>query len=184
MKVLAALAEQVSQAEFAQLIGVSEARVSQLISEGVLPREATAQDWLTAYCERLREQAAGRASAGPLDLAQERAALAREQRMGQAIKNAVARREYAPVGVLSDILGMAASAVVDRFDQLEGLLRKAAPDLPDEAKTVVMQVIASARNEWIRTTDRAVTDAIDAMPIDAGADDADADMPPAQDEAA
>lgn len=182
MKVLAALAGQITQAEFAQAVGVSEARISQLISEGVLPREASAGEWLSVYCERLREQAAGRASAGPLDLAQERAALAREQRMGQAIKNAVARREYAPVGVLSDILGMAASAVVDRFDQLEGLLSKAAPDLPDEAKTVVMKVIASARNEWIRATDRAVTDAIDAMPVDA--DDADPEMPPSQDEAA
>lgn len=182
MKVLAALADQITQAEFALAVGVSEARISQLISEGVLPREASAGEWLSVYCERLREQAAGRASAGPLDLAQERAALAREQRMGQAIKNAVARREYAPVGVLSDILGMAASAVVDRFDQLEGLLSKAAPDLPDEAKTVVMKVIASARNEWIRATDRAVTDAIDAMPVDT--DDADPEMPPSQDEAA
>lgn len=182
MKVLAALTEQITQAEFAQAVGVSEARISQLISEGVLPREASAGEWLTAYCERLREQAAGRASTGPLDLAQERAALAREQRMGQAIKNAVARREYAPVGVLSDILGMAASAVVDRFDQLEGLLSKAAPDLPDEAKTVVMKVIASARNEWIRATDRAVTDAIDAMPVDT--EDADPEMPSQQDDVA
>lgn len=166
MKVLAALAEQITQAEFAQAVGVSEARISQLISEGVLPRDASAGEWLTAYCERLREQAAGRASAGPLDLGQERAALAREQRMGQAIKNAVARREYAPVGLLSDVLGMAASAVVDRFDQLEGVLRKAVPDLPDEAKTAVMMVIANARNEWIRGTESIVTEAIDGMLTD------------------
>lgn len=184
MKVVAALAEQVSQAEFAQIVGMSEARVSQLVSDGVLARGGTGLGWLQAYCERLRDQAAGRLGneVGGLDLVQERAALAREQRMGQAIKNAVARREYAPVGVLSDIIGMAASAVVDRFDQLEGLLSKAAPDLPDEAKTVVMKVIASARNEWIRATDRAVTDAIDAMPVDT--DDADPEMPPSQDEAA
>lgn len=182
MKVIDVLSQKVTQAEFAQMVGLSEARVSQLISEDVLPRDASAHDWLTAYCDRLREQAAGRASAGPLDLAQERAALAREQRVGQAIKNAVARKEYAPVGVLADILGLAASAVVDRFDQLEGLLRKAAPDLPDEARTVVMKVIANARNEWIRATDRSVTDAIDAMAFDAGPDDADGDMP-AEDEA-
>jgi hypothetical protein len=58
---------------------------------------------------------------------------------------------------------MAASAVVDRFDQLEGQLRKACPDLPDEAKTTVQTVIAAARNEWIRSTERLVTEAIDAM---------------------
>jgi len=174
VKVLPVLAQPISQAEFAQVVGVSEARVSQLVSEGVLVRGDTAQAWLVAYCDRLRDQAAGRLGAelGGLDLVQERAALAREQREGQAIKNAVARKEYAPVGVLSDVLGMAASAVVDRFDQLEGVLRKAVPDLPDEAKTAVLKVIANARNEWIRATDRIVTDAVDAMlDVEAGDDD-------------
>ena len=75
----------------------------------------------------------------------------------------MARKEFAPVGLLADVLGMAASAVVDRFDQLEGALRKACPDLPDDAKTTVQSVIAAARNEWIRSTERLVTDGLDAM---------------------
>lgn len=155
------------------MIGVSEARVSQLLSEGVMARGDTAHGWLLAYCERLRDQAAGRAGTetGGLDLVQERAALAREQRIGQAIKNAVARREYAPVGLLADVLGQAASAVVDRFDQLEGTLRKAVPDLPDEAKTAVFTVIASARNEWIRSTEKLVGDAVDTLLLESDADD-------------
>ena len=164
MKVLPVLQQPIAQAEFAELVGVSEARVSQLISEGVIARGDTAHGWLVGYCERLRDQAAGRmGETMGLDLVQERAALAREQREGQAIKNAVARKEYAPVGLLADVLGMAASAVVDRFDQLEGQLRKACPDLPDDAKTTVQSVIAAARNEWIRSTERLVTEAIDAM---------------------
>lgn len=65
--------------------------------------------------------------------------------------------------LLADVLGMAASAVVDRFDQLEGALRKACPDLPDEAKTTVQQVIANARNEWLRGTAALVADGLDAM---------------------
>jgi len=175
VKVVPLLEQQISQAEFAEMIGVSEARVSQLVGDGVIVRGDSAHGWLVAYCERLRDQAAGRAGSevGGLDLVQERAALAREQREGQAIKNAVARKEYAPVGLLADVLGMASSAVVDRFDQLEGALRKACPDLPDEAKTTVQQVIAAARNEWIRSTERLVTDAIDAM-LSAQDDD---DMP-------
>ena len=164
MKVVPVLQQPIAQAEFAELVGVSEARVSQLISEGVIARGDTAHGWLVGYCERLRDQAAGRmGETMGLDLVQERAALAREQREGQAIKNAVARKEYAPVGLLADVLGMAASAVVDRFDQLEGALRKACPDLPDDAKTTVQSVIAAARNEWIRSTERLVTEAIDAM---------------------
>ena len=165
MKVLPVLDQQVSQAEFAAMIGVSEARASQLVSEGVIVRGDTAHEWLVAYCERLRDQAAGRLGegAGGLDLVQERAALAREQRIGQAIKNGVARKEYGPVGLLADVLGTAASAVVDRFDHLEGVLAKSCPDLPEEAKTAVLTVIADARNEWIRSTAKLVDEAVDAM---------------------
>lgn len=165
MKAIDFLGRVIAQQDFAELIGVSEARVSQMISEGLIVRGDTGAQWLQAYCQRLRDQAAGRMGdeVGGLDLVQERAALAREQREGQAIKNAVARREYAPVGLLSDVLGMASSAVVDRFDQLEGAMRKACPDLPDEAKTTVQQVIAAARNEWIRATSTLVADTVDAM---------------------
>lgn len=150
------------------VVGVSQQAISAMMAEGKIPSDGSLGDLLQAYCQRLRDQAAGRlgGEAGGLDLVQERAALAREQRLGQAIKNAVARKDFAPVGLLADVLGMAASAVVDRFDQLEGSLRKACPDLPDDAKTTVQQVIASARNEWIRSTERLVTEAVDAMLAD------------------
>ena len=159
------LAAPATQSDVAMVVGVSQQAISALVTEGKLQTAGTLGEVLQAYCQRLRLQAAGRMGdeVGGLDLVQERAALAREQREGQAIKNAVARKEFAPVGLLADVLGMAASAVVDRFDQLEGALRKACPDLPDDAKTTVQSVIAAARNEWIRSTERLVTDGLDAM---------------------
>lgn len=165
MKVVETLAAPITQAEFAVLIGVSEAKVSQLVGEGVIVRGASGHAWLLAYCERQRQVAAGRASAdgGGLDLVQERAALARSQREAQDIKNAVSRGEYAPIGLLADVLALASSAVVDRFDQLEGALQKASPNLPDEAKATNQQVIASARNEWIRSTAKLVNDYLDSL---------------------
>lgn len=167
------LDQQATQAAFGELVGIAQPSVSTLMAEGKLPSAGTLRELLLAYCQRLRDQAAGRMGENTtLDLVQERAALAREQREGQAIKNAVARREYAPIGLLSDVLGMASSAVVDRFDQLEGALRKACPDLPDEAKTTVQQVIASARNEWIRSTSSLVADTVDAMTDEADQEDA------------
>lgn len=174
------LSARVTQEEFGRLVGISQPAVSQLVTDGVLDREGTALVWLRRYCQRLREQAAGRmgAEGGGLDLVQERAALAREQRIAQALKNDVARGEFAPIGLLADVLGMASSAVVDRFEQLEGALKKACPDLPDDAKTTVMKVIASARNEWIKSTAKLVADELAAM-VDAddeAADLADADM--------
>ena len=159
--------QQATQASLAALVGVTQPTISKLMADGKIPAAGTLGELLLAYCQRLRDQAAGRLgdSLG-LDLVQERAALAREQREGQAIKNAVASKEYAPIGLLADVLGMASSAVVDRFDQLEGTLKKACPDLPDEAKTTVQQVIAEARNEWVRSTAKLVDDSLDAMLIE------------------
>jgi phage terminase Nu1 subunit (DNA packaging protein) len=154
VKALDALAYPISQQDFAAIIGVSEARASQLVSEGILTRGDTAIEWIAAYCERLRDQAAGRlgAEVGGLDLVQERAALAREQRMGIEIKNAVARGEYAPITLLSEVLATASQSVVERFEQLPSQLKKNCPDLPDAAREQVMTLIADARNEWVRAT--------------------------------
>ena len=176
MKILPYLDAPISQAEFAQIVGISEARVSTLISEGVLTKGDNAHGWLLGYCERLRDMAAGRASVGGLDLVQERAALARSQREAQELKNAVARGEFAPIGLLADVLGQAASAVVDRMDQVEGDLRKACPDLPEDARVVVLRTLANARNEWIRSTAKLVSDQVDGMTEDQ--EDADEDRAP------
>ena len=147
------------------MVGVSEARISQLMADGVMARGETAHQWLLAYCDRLRDQAAGRAGseAGGLDLVQERAALAREQRISQELKNQISRGEYAPVGLLADVLGKAAGAVVDRFDQLEGALRKACPGIDDLVMTTVMHTVAGARNQWIKSTSRLVDDVLQQM---------------------
>jgi len=158
------LSAQATQAMLGGIVGVTQQAISAMVTAGALPPSGTLGEMLLAYCERLREQAAGRlGEEGGLDLVQERAALARSQRISQDLKNDIARGDYAPIGVLSDVLGLASSAVVDRFDQLEGALRKACPTLADDAKATVMQVIASARNEWIRSTAKLVNEAVDAM---------------------
>jgi phage terminase Nu1 subunit (DNA packaging protein) len=144
--------QRLSQASFGELVGVSQPAVSAMLAAGWLPANGTGRQWLLAYCAHLREVAAGRASSGDLDLAQERAALAKEQRIGQKIKNAVAQGEYAPVGLLGDVLAAASAAVVDRFDALPATLKKACPDLPAEARDAIDRVLSAARNEWIRQT--------------------------------
>lgn len=154
-----ALDAPVDQAVFASMVGVSEARVSQLLAEGVLPRNVSAKRWLLAYCERLREQAAGRGQ----ELTIERAALARSQRIGQDIKNAVAQKDYAPIGLLADTLAAACSAVADRFDALGATLAVKCPHLDEAARAQVLGVIASARNEWLRSTEQLAAEALDEL---------------------
>lgn len=175
MKVLPYFDAPISQAEFAQLIGVSEARVSQLVTEKVITRGETGHEWLLSYCERLRDQAAGRAGSDGADLVYERALLTRSQREAQDLKNQVARKQFAPIGLLADVLGLASSAVVDHMDQIEGHMRKAYPDLPYEALVVVLRVMAGARNEWIRVTTKQIAEQIDGLAQDYEDDGVDSD---------
>lgn len=162
-----------TQAVIGKLVGVSQQAISALVNDGKIPATGTVGAVLVAYCERLREQAAGRMGeeGGGLDLVQERAALARSQRIAQDLKNDIARGEYAPIGLLTDVLATAGAAVVDRFEQLDGALRKACPDLPDEARTTIMTVIASARNEWIRSTAQLVDRSLDDLLAEQADDD-------------
>jgi phage terminase Nu1 subunit (DNA packaging protein) len=142
------LGQRCEQQEFAAAVGIAPPRVSTLIAEGHLQSGGTAGQWLLAYCARLREQAAGRT----MELSAERAALAREQRIGQALKNAVAQGEYGPVGLLADVLAQASAAVAQRFDALPGELRTACPDLSDQQLEQLGRTLSSARNEWVRST--------------------------------
>ena len=140
------------QADFGALVGITQQAVSAFVVQGVLVHGATGGEWLQAYCHRLREEAAGRKSNGGLDLVQERAGLAKSQREAQEIKNAVAKREFAPVALLSQVLASAAQSVSDQLDALPGILKKAVPDMPDAARDVIDQTCRSARNNWFVST--------------------------------
>jgi len=143
----------ISQQEFAELIGVSEGAVSQMKSAGLIDPGAPGILWLHGYIYRLREQAAGRlGDDDAADLVTERAKLARSQREGQEIKNAVARGEYAAIALLSDVLADASAAVAEGIDQILAVLRRSCPDLPKAAIDTVMTEIARCRNEWARKT--------------------------------
>jgi phage terminase Nu1 subunit (DNA packaging protein) len=54
------LDQPVTQAVFAGLVGIGQSRVSECISTGVLRDGATVGEWLLQYCDRLRNEAAGR----------------------------------------------------------------------------------------------------------------------------
>ena len=77
------LEKTISQQEFGDMLGISQQSVSVLVDAGTLPRGASADVWVTRYCHRIREQAAGRLGLleGGLDLVQERALLSRQHRI-------------------------------------------------------------------------------------------------------
>jgi phage terminase Nu1 subunit (DNA packaging protein) len=148
-----------TQAEVSEHLDMSDRNLRDVLSIlGLDHKEVHLSRVRVTYIRHLREVAAGRGSSevGGLDLVQERAALAREQRLGIEIKNAVARGEFAPISLLSEVLATASQSVVERFEQLPGLLKKSCPDLPDSAREQVMVAIAAARNEWVRATEALV----------------------------
>lgn len=164
------LNEPSTQAKFAELVGLSESRVSQLVAAGIIRRGATLHGCLLSYCAHLREVAAGRVSGelGGLDLVQERAALAREQRRSYEHKNAIAEGLYAPTELLAQVLAAVSQAVVDGFEKLPGQIHANCPDLPIAAREQLEASIASARSEWVRATERL---AVPPMALDGPPDD-------------
>ena len=153
----------ITQADFGELVGISQPAVSELVTSGALPAGATGHEWTLAYCRRLRERAARWDSGDELVLTRERAALARAQRLQTELKTSIARGEYAPIGLLEDVLATASSAIADRLEGLEGVLRRVAPELPEGARDAVLQAIASARNEWVRSTQALVVERLEAL---------------------
>lgn len=152
-----------TQPEIAAHLDISDRRLRELLTEwGIDHKQTTLAELRVRYIRKLREEAAGRSSQDPdgLDLVQERAALAREMRMGHEIKNEVARKTYGPITLLAETLAAASQAVVEQFEQLPSALKKACPDLPEAARDKVMAVIAAARNEWVERTRQMVTEQV------------------------
>lgn len=151
-----------TQASFGHLVGVTQQACSGLTGRGVLVPGQSAGEWLRAYCAGLREQAAGRSSeAGGLDLVQERAALAREQRVRLEMLNATTRGEYAPIDLLGDALAKAIEVMVSELDQVDGMISKTTPDLPEHTRLAVLNCITAARNKIATRGTQLVMAAID-----------------------
>ena len=92
-----------TQQGIAKHLDLSQAAVSTLMVElGIDWKAASLNEIRVAYIRRLREQAAGRAAVGDLDLAGERAALAKAQRERIEMQNAVTRGELAPVVLIEE----------------------------------------------------------------------------------
>ena len=135
-----------NQRDFAKIIGVSEAAVSNMKTAGVIRKGQTMGEWLLAYSAHMREQAAGRATKGDLDLATERAALAKAQREKIEMQNAITREELAPTILIEQVLSKVASKIVGPLDAIWPNLKRRVPTLTAKEGEIITGVIAEARN--------------------------------------
>lgn len=164
------LNEVTTQADFAEIVGLSEAAVSQLVANQILVRGETCHEWILAYCDRLREVAAGRAADGGLDLATERALLAREQRVRIEMQNAVTRRELMLTVVLEKVLASTASKVAGILDAIPGMVRRRVPQLTADDIDLIAAEVAKARNTVAGMSLADVDEPDEAPELDDGAD--------------
>ena len=135
-----------TQQVFGDLVGISQKSVSDLVSRSVLMHGDPVGAWLLAYSAHLREQAAGRAAVGDLDLAGERAALARVQRERIEMQNGVTRGELAPVALIEEVLSKAGARIGSLFDAIPGAVRRRVPSLSSDEIGNIEKEIARARN--------------------------------------
>lgn len=151
LKMVIDLSKPTTQDIFGRIVGISQQSVAEFDKRRILNKEMTCAERLVKYCSHIREQAAGRATVGDLDLATERAGLAREQRLRLEMQNAVTRREYGPIIEmelgLADVLAMAGS----KLDTIVGKLRKRSDVLTSDDLDIVGRVISDVRNDIAET---------------------------------
>ena len=131
-----------TQAEFGDLVGITQQAVSDLQRRGVLKSNVTGKAWLLAYCEQLRQEAAGRAG----KLAEARAALDNERREEIAMRNAIKRAEYAPVALIEQVLARVGRQVAGVLDGLVPSIRLRWPDVTSDQLQIIEGEVARARN--------------------------------------
>lgn len=136
----------ITQTAFGELVGISQQAVSDLLRRDVIAAGHSGGAWLQGYCAHLREQAAGRAAAGDLDLAAERAALARVQRERIEMQNAVTRRELAPVALLEMALATMSQKVAAILEAIPGDIKRRSNNLVAEDIEIITAEIVKARN--------------------------------------
>jgi phage terminase Nu1 subunit (DNA packaging protein) len=129
-----------TQAEFGELLGITQQAVSGMVASGTLIPGDTLKGWLQKYTAHLREKAAGRDS----ELSRQRALDTEVSRKIKEIKLAEKMRESIHVGVIDMVLASVGRKVSAKLEQLPGNLRRLCPELSPAAVALMQREIAAA----------------------------------------
>jgi terminase small subunit / prophage DNA-packing protein len=135
-----------TQKAIAEHLDMSQQQVKEMLEKLNLPADSPLDSVRVAYIRRLREQAAGRYSEGPLDLVNERARLAKEQADRLEMQNAVTRKEMAPVIIIENVLARAGVKVAGILDAIPGMIRRRSKSVSSEDIDCIAEEIIRARN--------------------------------------
>lgn len=136
------------QAEVAAHLDLSDRSVRELEPKLSLPTGYTLAEFRIAYIRHLREVAAGRMGEGTegLELATERARLAKEQADKIAMQNAERRGELAPVAAMEMVIAAVGAKVGRILDTIPGTVRRRVPGIGADVIEAITADIAKCRN--------------------------------------
>lgn len=136
-----------TQPEIAAHLDISDRRLRELLAEWSIDhKQSSLSEIRIRYIRKLREEAAGRATDGDLDLATQRARLAKEQADRIEMQNAVTRKDLASTELLQILLANAGVKVGRILDAIPGLLRRRNDKLNSDDITMITHEIAKCRN--------------------------------------
>jgi len=102
----------------------------------------TAGAWLIAYCNHMREQAAGRSE----DISAERLKLIKQKRQREQIQKLKELGEWAPIDNMTIVMARAAAQMASQFEHIPVKLKLAYPDLTAEQLGIIRAELDAARN--------------------------------------
>lgn len=149
-----------TQHEVAKHLGISQKLVADMVAMGHIEKKDRGQydldECRKQYIKRLQDMAAGRAAAGDLDLAEERARLAKEQADSKEMENAVARGELVNI---EDVAVSIEKQFTKVRTKLLGIPTKVAPEAHacatvKEVQAIVEQAIIEALNDLVGIDER------------------------------
>ena len=150
--------EPVTQSQFAELVGITQPTVSRLQADGVLPAVLVLGPALLAYCDRLREAAAGRHAEGGISLATERALLAREQRLNVRSRRLAFDKQLVPLDDMKAVLSTVAAAAAEQFEHMRADMRRLHA-LPGDVLDTIERHVHTARHAMADGIGVALTEA-------------------------
>ena len=133
------LLEVVTQRQLAALLGISEGRVSQLVSDGGIPAGAPVGAQVGAYCEGLRAVAAGRSDTP--EIATERARLLAAQAAREELRLGEDRGALIRVDAVRTVME---HAYITLRDAILNLPARLAPQIAAESDTAAIQTLLHA----------------------------------------
>lgn len=134
----------IKQVDFAELVGITQPAVSDMLTRGLLKPGDSARVWLQAYTRQLREAAAGRGADG--ELALNRAAESKTRNQLLQIKLKKASGEYAEVSLIEQVLAHIGTQVASQLEPLPAQIKMLCPQLTSEDLQGIESAITEARN--------------------------------------